>query len=428
METMPRFLVLSIWALGAASAVLLAQASADPRERIKTLRDYARAANVDSRQKAASIGAYVRDPDVTVQRAAVEELGRVGSAESLAPLAAATASSDELVQLGAANALVEFYYPGYIKRGLASMKARLLPDDSERIPAHVEVQPEVIAALGKLAETGASVTVKAGAARGLGVLRGQAALPQLLQALRSKDTRVLYESLVAIKKIGDRSVGPQLTYLLRDLDEDVLLAAISANGYLQNPEAAPRLRELAVDPRRRVRPAALSALAQRPDPADRPLFTAKLEDPDAATRTSATEGLARLRQTSDASRMGQLFEREKKMDARLAAAFGEVLLGNRSLGEFAPLRYLANTLNSALWAGVAEGYLEELAREAVNRKAILSLLPVMSREEKTRAVGVLGRTGAADVEDTLVALSRDADVAVGQAAAQALRTLRTQPR
>jgi hypothetical protein len=53
------------------------------------------------------------------------------------------------------------------------------------------------------------------------------------------------------------------------------------------------------------------------------------------------------------------------------------------------------------------------------------VIPAMNREEKSRTATLLGRSGAKDVEETLITLSKDTDVAVGQAAAQALRTLRT---
>jgi HEAT repeat protein len=141
-------------------------------------------------------------------------------------------------------------------------------------------------------------------------------------------------------------------------------------------------------------------------------------------RVAAAEGMGRLGRVSDVAALNGAFEKERKMEARLAAAFGAVALGNRGLAEFGPMRYLSNTLNSAAYAGVAQGYLEELCRGAEARRALIALMPAMVREEKSRMVRILASTGAPDVEDTLLALSKDPDVAVGQAAARALRSLR----
>ena len=52
---------------------------------------------------------------------------------------------------------------------------------------------------------------RANAARALGILRGRKAVPDLVEALHSKNTDVIYESLVALQKIRDESAGPRVT-------------------------------------------------------------------------------------------------------------------------------------------------------------------------------------------------------------------------
>ena len=59
---------------------------------------------------------------------------------------------------------------------------------------------------------------------------GDAALPDLVEALRSKDNTVMYESLAAMQKIRDPQAGPKITYLLRDLDDRVQTTAIETAG------------------------------------------------------------------------------------------------------------------------------------------------------------------------------------------------------
>ena len=75
------------------------------------------------------------------------------------------------------------------------------------IDPYVIVRPEVIAALGALARGGGSMDVRANAARAIGILRGKAAIPDLVEATRSKNTDVIYESLIALQKIRDESAG-----------------------------------------------------------------------------------------------------------------------------------------------------------------------------------------------------------------------------
>ena len=43
--------------------------------------------------------------------------------------------------------------------------------------------------------------VRANACRAVGILRGQAAVPDLIESLRTKDNRVMFEALLAMQKI-----------------------------------------------------------------------------------------------------------------------------------------------------------------------------------------------------------------------------------
>ena len=55
----------------------------------------------------------------------------------------------------------------------------------------------------QLARGGASLDVRANAARAIGILRGKEAVPDLLEAIHTKDSAVIYESLNALQKIRD---------------------------------------------------------------------------------------------------------------------------------------------------------------------------------------------------------------------------------
>ena len=107
----------------------------------------------------------------------------------------------------------------------------------------------MIAALGALARGGGSMDVRANAARAIGILRGKAAVPDLVEALHSKNTDVIYESLVALQKIRDESAGPGSRFCCATSNPKVQIAAIETTGLLRNREAVP-------DSRRRAQPRA----------------------------------------------------------------------------------------------------------------------------------------------------------------------------
>ena len=91
-------------------------------------------------------------------------------------------------------------------------------------------------------------------------------MPDLIFALRTKDTDVLYESLIALQKIRDESAGPQIVFLLRDLNSKVQIAAIETTGLLRNREAVPELIDVLKHAKdAKVRRAALASLAMLPD-------------------------------------------------------------------------------------------------------------------------------------------------------------------
>jgi HEAT repeat protein len=409
-------------------SLLLAQAST-PKERQKYVKSLAK----EGPAGMPKVLPYAQDPDVDVRRAVVETMVRIGGPSSLEPLTQALADADEEILIRATDGVVNFYLPGYWERGLSgSLKragtrlvSRWSDSNDQIVPAHVEVRPEIVAALGKLVSGSGPLPARANAARALGVLRGRAATDELVAGLASKDSKVIYEVLVALEKIRDPGVAPKIHYLLRDLDEKVQLAALETVGLLKNPESVSPLREAYERARNdKVRRAALDALAQIPAEASRPLFTAQLESADEALRAAAAEGLARLGRTDDRELLHARFEGETKMRARLAQAFGAALLGEVTMGEFDPLRYLVNTLNQKAWKGIAEAYLIELLRNEPIRAAIAPVFPTATKQEKLTLSLILGRSGTRDSEPMLDTLSKDPDTEVANEALRAIRSLR----
>jgi HEAT repeat protein len=235
----------------------------------------------------------------------------------------------------------------------------------------------------------------------------------------------MYESLVAVQKIGDPTAAPRISFLLRDLQEKIQVQALETTGLLRNQEAAPQVRDALEHARSiKVRRAALEALAMLADPADRPIFLQNLTDKDDLVRAASAEGLGRLKNAADRGTLTQLFNAEHAMNPRLSSAFALVSLGELKTDRYGPLQYLLNTLNQRAWRGVASALLIELAREQAVRQAIYAMLGTATKDEKIQLSIVLSRSGGGDSVPSLQALSMDSDPDVAAEGIRSLRTLR----
>jgi HEAT repeat protein len=404
----------------------------DSKARAKAVREYGKNGGSEIIPK---LEQYLADPDVDVRREAVKSIVDIGTQRSLDALIKATRDNDPEIQIRATDGLVNFYVPGYVKTGLtaslrrvgSSIKAKLTDTDDLVIDPYIQPRPDVITALGRVASGGASLEARANAARAVGILRGRLALPDLEQAVRSKDSAVIYEALVAIEKIRDPSSGPNIAFLLHDLNEKVELTAIEATGLLLNRAAINDLRDVLDRSRNmKVKRAALTAMAQMPDPPLHGVYMAYLNHKDEGLREAAAEGLGRLRDPADLPTLERAFNNENKTEPRLSAAFALVNLGKRSMGEFDPLRYLVNNLNSTAYRGVSRAYLTELARDPAVRQALYPALqePGVTKDEKTGLAQVLASSGGQDSVAPLEALSQDTDSEVAQEGLRGLRNLR----
>jgi HEAT repeat protein len=266
--------------------------------------------------------------------------------------------------------------------------------------------------------------VRANAARALGILRGRAAVSDLVEAAHSKNSDVMYESLIALQKIRDESAGPRITFLLHDLDSRVQTAAIETTGLLRNTAAVPDLTDVFNRARDiKVKRATLTAIAMLPSPASRPLYQQYLRDKDDRLRAAAAEGFARLRNPADLPMLEKAWQDESKTPARLSLAFAQVMLGKTEVSEFSPLRYLINMLNSASFKGEASPFLVELARDAKVRQALYQPLVSGTKDEKIGIAGVLARSGDAASVAELQKITNDPDPDVAKEALRAVRTI-----
>jgi HEAT repeat protein len=401
------------------------------KQRVKAVRDLGKGGSGEISR----IEPFLTDPDLDVRLEAVKAITDIGTQNSLNPLIKATSDNDAEVQIRATDGLVNFYVPGYVKTGITaplrrmgtSIKGRFTETNDQVIDSYIQVRPEVIQALGRLVQGGASMESRANAARATGILRGRQALPELEQALHSKDTPLIYECLVAIQKIRDPSAGASVIFLVHDLDERVQIAAIETTGLLMYHEGVNDLRDvLARSKNMKVKRAALSSMAELPDEQVHSVYIAHLNNKDDGLREGAAEGLARLKNPDDRATVEMAFSNERKTGPRLSLAFALVAMGKRDMGEFDPLKYLLDNLNSAGYKGVARPYLTELARDPEVRKALYPALqdPTVTKDEKIGLAQILAQSGDRDSIAPLETLSRDPDQEVAQEGLRGLKNLR----
>lgn len=382
----------------------------------------------------ARVAPLIKDPDPLIRVEAVKAIAEIGSQYSLTPLTQALADTDPEVRIRATDGLVNFYVPGYAKTALSSSIRRTgdvvtgrfrEATEGRVLDPWIEPRAEIVAALARVLRESQDLLVRANAARALGVLRARDAVPDLHAALRSKDTTLMYESLVALEKIRDPRSGPAVRFLFRDPEEKIAVAAIETAGLVRSRETLPDIEAAYTrSSSAAVRRAALNAMAAIADPSSRQRFVDALNDGDEFLRAAAYEGLGRLQIATDMPSIDAAFGSERRPRAKLAAAFALVNNGRVELGEGSPLGYLVSNLNSRAWSGVAEPYLMELARTKRVRTMLESTLPAASKNEKIALARVLAHAGDKETLTALERLSRDGDPAVMEEAIRALRTLR----
>ena len=372
---------------------------------------------------------FLKNPKTDVR---VEAVRQLTAARALDTLIQATHDNDADVQIEATDGIVDFYMPGYVQTGFGaslkrvggSIKGRFTDTNDQVIDPYVVARPDAVAAVGALARGGASMECRANAARAVGILRGREAIPDLIEALRTRDTDVLYESLVALRKIRDTSAGPKIAFLLNDLNSKVQIAAIETTGILRNREAAGDLMGVLRRTRNsKVRRAALTSLAMLADPSARPVYQQYLNDKDEDLRAAAAEGFARLRNPADSTLIEQAWKDEGKPSPRVSLAFALVMLGRTGISEFSPLQFLINRLNSSAYKGEAQALLVEAARDTAVRNALYTPLANGTRDEKIGLSRVLSASGDKDSVPYLEKVSRDPDPEVASEGLRALKNL-----
>src|SRR5258706_12695860 len=140
-----------------------AWAQNDPKSRAKIVRELGKGGS----ESIARIEPYLTDPDFDVRLEAVKAIVDIGTQRSLDPLIKASNDNDAEIQIRATDGLGNFYVPGYVKTGLTasmrrvcrSIKSKFTDTNHQVSDAYVQVRPEGIQVLGRLARGGVIMNV-----------------------------------------------------------------------------------------------------------------------------------------------------------------------------------------------------------------------------------------------------------------------------
>jgi HEAT repeat protein len=363
------------------------------------------------------------DPDAPVRRQVEITLEQMSDISVLPGLVQFTADSEPDIRDRAVQALVNLHLPRATGPTAALLKLGNLinPWSDEHADTIVEpdvpVDPSVVSAL--RARMGDSEDrIRRNASQGLGILRGEAAIPELLVAVgQDRDPLVRFEAVRALRKIGNPSVGESLVPMLNINVDRVQNEIIGTLGSLKYHGAVPELTRIyeASKPAERSHTLALSALADIGDPASQPVFLGSKADKDVGIRLYANEGLARLAERSLGTVMSADRLVEKNPRVQTAQAFGLLRIGRQEY-----LEELVRALGKPTTKDLAKEYL--LETQVTERPALFAMHP-KSAAARAELANVLGLMGDRAALPALQELEHDVDTTVARNAERAVRRI-----
>ena len=427
------------WTLACAGVVLLAAAAlasveaeqqlkdADPKVREKAAKDLGQE---DNPANVSILSTAVQDKDEKVRSAVVKSLIHLGSPASLPPLTKAVQDGIPEIRQLAIDGLVNFYLPGFVDTGFGGffrniggkVEGLFSSVDTAVVAADVKPDADVVRTL-SLAVNGAPDTAtRVRAARAVGILRAQNAVPELLKAAFSNNVELIRATLVAFEKIKDVSVGPRITFLLNYPQKEIRTAAASTLGVLRTESAIPDIQRLFDNSaeEKDLRAAALEALSFMPTKDTAAMFVKLLDDKDKRLRASSALGIGRLQDSSYVAKLEQQKGTEKDAGVRLALDFA--LVKN---GKMDALQELVTNLASRVHRGEARPYLIELAREKPVRDALRSYLYSKEADVRENLCVIYGASGDNSNIPDLEVLLRDRKSEVSEEASRAIRLIRS---
>jgi HEAT repeat protein len=374
--------------------------------------------------------AAVRDTDASVRRAVGIALQQVQDGRSLPGFVTLSTDSEKDIRERAIEGMTTAYLPreSGVVVTLNKVATFLNPWSDEWGDVMTEpglaADPSVIQALeARLADTEPSLRAKA--ARSLGILRGQTTVPALLVVLRedrSNDAR--FEAARALRKIGDPAVGGELLKLVTYADPKVRNEVVLALGRLRYAPAVPELtriyvRESAVPPKqmdRTFRERLIGALAFIGDPSSKDLFLREKNVTDLSVALHANEGLARIADPATLVEISR--DRQQQKDPRILTAQAWALY---RLGRKEFLTSVVEALGSRRTNDDAKQYLLESHRDEV--PDLFTHMTHADPNVREALAEILGLLGDPRAVPALRELTKDPNAQVAALASQALQRI-----
>ncbi len=321
--------------------------------------------------------------------ASVKRLGEI--AREYSDIAALPATDEALATIGtpeAAAVLLSLLPKVEVEEGMPQRPSELVRAAAARALGRIgyeQALPEVRKLL-----RDPSVSVKIGAISAVTDMRDSRSVDALIELLKDESTRVRRYTLRAIRNIGDARAADAVGKMMReDAEAEVRASAAVALADLVGEKAIPDLLELKGDLDPSVRLEAVGSLAGLGRPAADALI-AFVSDPDAGVRAMSIGGL------------GQVGGPEQ-VPALLAAA-------RDSRSATKEIRSAVAQALGTIGGSAAIDALEELAKDAE---------PGVRKQVAT----ALGRIASENGRETLEALQRDRSASVRDAARRALGRL-----
>jgi HEAT repeat protein len=270
--------------------------------------------------------------------------------------------------------------------------------------------------------------IRKDAAVALGILRAQAALPAIEDAIeKENDVGIKLELIRTISKIGDPSAGEVLIPLIRDSNKDVHDEAILALGHLKVKSAVPELSELynaGIEERKKVfgvvpvsgaddlQKKLLESLAYIGDERSAEIFEAALEDSRDGFRRSGAEGLGRMGDSGYMKLLATRYLREESKSVKLAMSFALFLLGREE--------HLVELVDNA---NDMQAYYYLLEFDAEHVKLMYPYVYTEPAKQKVAILNAIGLRGDSSGLKVAEELTNDEDADVASAANLAIRRL-----
>jgi len=374
-----------------------------------------------------ALAAALSDPSIKVRREVVWALAQFHQPEILPPLELAAKDLDDAVRIMAVQALVGYYtlnkpntgITGFMKKNWERATSHFQADDTKIDPG-TAVDPTVVTSLIAAMKDTRSNEASRQAAKGLGVLLAEAAVPDLVTAAHSSDPDLAREALNALSKIKDRDAGPKLVDLLDSPNKEIQRDACVTVGILRTKEALPKLQSIFQnDPEEKSKVAAMQGLAYLGDEISVPLFIKGLWSDDKGIRQGAGEGLARAASPPSRTELEKALSVEKDAAAKLAMEFALTALGSADA-----LNDVVSELGSKIRGDVARAYLSELSRNPAFLPKLYPYLQSPDNGIRKRLCEVLMYSGDQGSLQQLDRLEHDPDGDVAAAALRAKRAIR----